>query len=130
MIEPADHMDLNIVRNLRTRQGFATREQTNISENGQISAMKAIRDPDDIIGKRLAQTRIALGYESQVEFAATIGLGKSTYNPYEKATRPLTLQSALKIQSRHHVPINWLLNGDPSQLPHHLHKLLVRAAQA
>lgn len=90
--------------------------------------MKPLRDSDAQIGQRLAETRLALGYDNQVEFATTIGLGKSTYNPYEKGSRPLTLQSALKIQAKHHVPINWLLNGDPSQLPHHLHKLLVRAA--
>jgi len=121
-------MGPNIVRNLRTSQGFATCEQTFFTDHGPIAAMKALRDPPDIVGKRLAETRIALGFDSQIEFADTLGLGKSTYNPYEKGKRPLTMQTALMIQAKYHVPINWLLNGDPSQLPHHLHKLLVRAA--
>ena len=128
MIELIDCMDATIVRNLRTRQGSATCEQTFFPDHAQILGMKPLRDAPDIVGKRLAETRVALGYESQVEFAATLGLGKSTYNPYEKGSRPLTLQTALKIQAQFHIPINWLLNGDPSQLPHHVHKLLVRAA--
>ena len=90
--------------------------------------MKPLRDPPELVGKRLAETRVALGYDSQEEFAKALGLTKSTYNPYETGKRQLTLNSALLIYSRFHVPINWLFNGDPSQLPNHIHKLLIRAA--
>ena len=124
MIEAAD-MRPTIVRNLRTSQGFATCEPTNSSPHGLIQAM---RDAPEVVGKRLAATRLALGYESQKEFADALGLGKSTYNPYEKGTRPLTLQTALLIQDRFHIPINWLLKGDPSQLPLHIYQIVSRAA--
>lgn len=128
MIAVEDCIDPSIVRNLRTSQGFATCEQTIFAEHVPIPAMRPLRDSPEIVGKRLADTRIALGFDSQNEFAATLDLGKSTYNPYETGKRPITMQTVLKIQAKYHVPINWLLNGDPSQLPNHLHKLLIRAA--
>lgn len=125
MIEFAEFIPETIVRNLRTSQGCATCEPTNSPSHGLIPAM---RDAPEVVGKRLAATRLALGYEHQKEFADALGIKKNTYNPYENGKRPLTLQTALLIQDRFHIPINWLLKGDPSQLPLHIYQIVSRAA--
>lgn len=82
---------------------------------GEIPPMAA---PDDIkqIADRLIATREAMGL-NQSEFAKTIGLTKSTYNPFEKKGRRITLDAALRMWKVHRIPLHWTYLGDPSDLP-------------
>lgn len=72
-------------------------------------------DPPHIVAGRLKALRIELGYKSQTAFAEKLGIDKSTYNPYEKGTRPLTFETACLIRRRFGVSIDWLFFGDMRQ---------------
>lgn len=126
MIDPAVTMIPLIVRTMRTSQGFATRETTIFYGHGPIKAM--IDDPD-IIGPRLRALRLALGIETQVEFAESIGVEKNTYNPWEKGSRPLTFDGACKIRKKYHIPLDYLFYGESmDELPMKVIKNLRQAA--
>jgi transcriptional regulator with XRE-family HTH domain len=72
-------------------------------------------DPPHIVSARLKALRIELGYKSQTAFAAKLGIDKSTYNPYEKGTRPLTFETACLIRREFGISIDWLFFGDLHQ---------------
>lgn len=80
------------------------------------------------IANRLVQTRLALGYDSQADFAREIGMEKSRYNPFEKGKRRLTLEAARKIKARFGVSLDWLFDGDISTLSTSLSKKIRVAA--
>lgn len=70
---------------------------------------------DEEIPQRLVALRKRLGFDKQSDFADALGLGKNVYNPFEKGTRPLTLDVARRIRRRFGVSIDWLLFGDIGQ---------------
>lgn len=72
-------------------------------------------DRPQIIAARLKALRLELGYKSQTAFAAKLGIDKSTYNPYEKGTRPLTFETACLIRREFGISIDWLFFGDLHQ---------------
>lgn len=126
MIEPAVTIPGNIVRTVRTCQAFAKRETT-ISPG--YAAIGAMIDPPEIIGPRLEALRKAIGFETQQEFAKAIGVGKNTYNPWEKGTRPLTFDGACKIKKKYKIPLDYLFHGDyADEIPHKILKKLQDAA--
>lgn len=81
-------------------------------------ARRATIHPSDPIARRLWFSRLALGYHDQAGFAAAAGIARNTYNEYEKAKRPLTLESAKRIRGRVGLPLEWLFDGIPDRLPH------------
>lgn len=91
MTESGVIMDPTLVCTVQTCQEFATRKTTFGSICG---AIKSMMDAPEIIAKRLKALRKELGYKTQVEFAAKLGIDKSTYNPFETGTRPLTFETA------------------------------------
>lgn len=72
-------------------------------------------DPPHIVAGRLKALRLELGFKSQTAFAAKLGIDKSTYNPYEKGTRPLTFETACLIRREFGISIDWLFFGDLQQ---------------
>lgn len=114
MIEPQLNVGLimgpNIVRTARTCQVFANGETTIRTIHGEIPPM----DTDiDIAGRLIAvRNRFKL---NQAQFAAAIGLAKNVYNPFEKGSRPLTLDAARRIRRRFGISIDWLYFGDIGQ---------------
>jgi len=72
-------------------------------------------DRPHIVAARLKALRTELGYKSQSAFAARLGIDKSTYNPYEKGTRPLTFETACLIRREFGISIDWLFFGDLHQ---------------
>lgn len=122
-------MDPNIVRRLRTRQGFSDRETTFADVCGPLSLMTGPQtDPPNVIGPRLKALREALGFESQIAFAKKIGVEKNTYNPWEKGTRPLTFEGALLIRKRFRIPLEYLFFGEfADELPYRVREALDRA---
>lgn len=113
MIDFQDVMSRNIVRGLRTCQGFAKSEATVRGLHGQISPM----DSDENIGRRLIAMRERLG-KSQVEIAEKLNIGKNTLNGYENAKRRLTMETATRIRDRFGISVDWLLFGDIGQPSH------------
>jgi transcriptional regulator with XRE-family HTH domain len=76
------------------------------------------------IGRRLAATRLALGY-TQDELADEIGVSRSAYGNWEQGSRPPDYAAMRRLKKRFQVPLDWVYDGDPAQLPHHLAKTLV-----
>ena len=72
-------------------------------------------DPPHIVSARLKALRKELGFKTQTAFASKLGLDKSTYNPYEKGTRPLTFETACLIRREFGISIDWLFFGDLQQ---------------
>lgn len=72
-------------------------------------------DPPEIIAGRLKALRLELGFSSQQAFAEKLGIDKSTYNPYEKGTRPLTFETACLIRREFGISLDWLFFGDLQQ---------------
>lgn len=121
-------MKATIVRTVRTGQGFASRETTFSPDRGPIGSMI---DPPKIVAKRLKNLRVALGIKTQVEFARELGIEKNTYNPFERASRELTFETACLIRKRFKIPIDWLFWGEDDELPYHIKvKLEVRRQAA
>ena len=119
-------MPPDVVRTLRTCQGFANCETTFLLDYGPIGPMI---DPPDIIGKRLVVLRTALEFKSQKAFADRLSIEKNTYNPFEKGTRPLTFEVACTIRKLYGVPLDWLFFGaDPGQLPARIYNKIAKAA--
>lgn len=109
MQSPAERIPQNIVRTVRTCQGFAGRETTLPGVRAEIRDMI---DPPSVIGSRLKALREAVGCKTQVAFAKSIGVEKNTYNPWEKGLRPLTFEGALLIRKRYRVPLDYLFFGE------------------
>lgn len=115
-----------IVRTARTRQEFAICETT---FPGAHVPLQGMIDPPEIIGPRLKRLRLACGYRFQKDFAASIGVEKNTYNPWEKGSRELTFEGALLIRKRHRVPLDYLFFGElEDEIPSRILKLLQQAA--
>lgn len=82
--------------------------------------MVGMIDPPKVIANRLKALRIALGFQTQVAFAAELGIEKSTYNPFEKGKRELTFETACLIRKKFKVPIDWLFWGDDDEIPYNI----------
>jgi transcriptional regulator with XRE-family HTH domain len=74
-----------------------------------------MQDPPHIIASRLKALRKELGFSTQVKFAEKLGIDKSTYNPFEKGTRPLTFETACLIRRHFGISVDWLFFGDLQQ---------------
>ena len=85
-------------------------------------------DPPKVIGKRLKSLRLALGYKTQVAFAASLGIEKNTYNPWEKGSRQLTFEGALLIRQIHKVPLDYLFFGASDGLSVGISRKILEAA--
>jgi transcriptional regulator with XRE-family HTH domain len=108
-------MERNIVRTVRTCQGFAESETTFRGYRGEISTMGS----DEEIGRRLIAVREHFT-RNQTEFADDLRIAKNTLNGYEKGSRRLTLETASRIRDRYGISTDWLLFGDVGQPSHDL----------
>lgn len=76
----------------------------------------------DIIARRLELTRLALGFESQIDFCKAIRVQKNVYNPFEKGKRRISLAVAMKIRRRFGISLDWIYCGDPGTLPTNVYR--------
>lgn len=92
------------------------------------------RDPTSthMIAQRLIATRLALGYENQVDFCRDAGVSYNTWNNYENARGRPKLDTAIQLCARFNLTLDWIYIGDASGLPHRLAQLLTagRASQS
>lgn len=79
------------------------------------------------VGQRLARTREALGL-TQEELAEQIGFSRSAVANWEKGDRLPDQEGMMRLYQRHRVPMDWIFNQDPSQLPHKLAAILIGGA--
>jgi len=79
-----------------------------------------------VIAKRLAQTRLALGYKTQQTFSDEIGIRPHQYSVFEKGTRRISLGVALLIWEKFGISLDWIYCGDAAGLPASLSKKLKR----
>jgi transcriptional regulator with XRE-family HTH domain len=68
------------------------------------------------IGKRLSAMREALNL-SQAELCRAINVSPNRWNQYEKGERKITIEVAIKLTLKFHVPLDWVYLGDRSMLP-------------
>ena len=80
----------------------------------------------ETIGKRLLATRLALGVESQIEFAAMAGISPQALNNYERGRSRPSLEIALALCDRFGLTLDWIYRGDAGGLPHRLVRELQR----
>lgn len=68
------------------------------------------------VGRRLARTRDARGL-TQEQLARDVNMTRSAVGNFEQGTRKLDGESAVRLSARLGVTTDWLLRGDPSNLP-------------
>lgn len=76
-------------------------------------------DTDQDVARRLIAVREHFKL-TQVAFAEKLHIAKNTLNGFEKAKRPLTLETAKRIRQRFGISSDWLLYGDVGQPSHGL----------
>ena len=74
---------------------------------------------DQDIARRLIAVREHF-QRNQTDFAEDLNVAKNTLNGYEKAKRPLTIETARRIRDRYGISVDWLLFGDVGQPSHDL----------
>lgn len=77
------------------------------------------------IARRLVATRLALGYDNQVEFCTALGVSPQAWNNYERARAKPSLDVALQMCDRFNLTLDWIFRGDAGGLPHRLAELLL-----
>lgn len=77
------------------------------------------------VANRLIALREVL-QQDQKTFAESLGIEKNTYNAYERAKRPLTIETAKKIRKKYGISVDYLLFGDLGQ-PNYQFLLTVEA---
>lgn len=82
----------------------------------------------EAIARRLIATRLALGFQSQVEFCRVAGVQANAWNNYETARSRPKLDVALQLCQRFHLTLDWIYRGDAGGLPHRLAAALTTAA--
>lgn len=80
-------------------------------------------------GRRLAATRRALGFDSQIDFAAAAGMSPQALNNYEKGRSRPALDVALVLCDRFGLTLDWIYRGDPGGLPHRIATIVTRAPE-
>ncbi len=96
--------------------------------------MSSALDPTSLAatGQRLLATRLALGYESQLEFAHAAGVSPQAWNNYERGRSRPALEIALALCAQFQLTLDWIYRGDAGGLPHRLARALTpdRASQS
>lgn len=77
-----------------------------------------------VVAPRLIALRESLGM-NKVEFAARIGVDKSSYTKIEKGEKPLQTSAAYKIWQLWGVDLNFLYLGQIGGLPHRLSSTII-----
>lgn len=69
------------------------------------------------IAERLRLLRLASGSSSQAAFCASVGIGTTTWNNYERDLNRISLEEATKVVQRFGVTLDWIYYGDEKGLP-------------
>lgn len=69
------------------------------------------------IAERLRLLRLASGSPSQAAFCASVGIGTTTWNNYERDLNRISLDEATKLVKRYGVTLDWIYYGDEKGLP-------------
>jgi hypothetical protein len=84
---------------------------------GHDRAAAAVAHSKEAIAERLEIARLALGFETQQAFAATMRISPSKWNNYVSGRDRIPLNIALDLCQRHRLSLDWVYRGDPTALP-------------
>lgn len=87
----------------------------------------ALSDLPSGYGVRLKATRLALGYTTQKELAAEVGVSLARWNNWELEKNAPDLYFMLVLKFKRGIPLDWIYAGDPQALPHAVAQRLVSA---
>mgnify|MGYP000120816141 CR=1 FL=1 len=73
--------------------------------------------PEETIGNRLGQARLAAGYKTQMALAEVLGINKTTYNAHEKRPGGVPNSWAIKYAKILDCDLAWLLTGEGDMRP-------------
>jgi plasmid maintenance system antidote protein VapI len=85
--------------------------------DGSVPAMAIDSESKEAIAERLEIARIALEYDTQYAFAASIGVSPSKWNNYVAARDRISLNIAIELCKRHRLSLDWIYRADPTSLP-------------
>ncbi|MEQ8354154.1 MAG: helix-turn-helix transcriptional regulator [Kiloniellaceae bacterium] len=77
-------------------------------------------------GERLRQTRQALGFRSQREFAKITGESEANLSNWERGVSAVPPAYVSRLKNRFGVSLDWIFHGDLSMLPHSLAQELLK----
>jgi transcriptional regulator with XRE-family HTH domain len=77
------------------------------------------RRPENV-GKRLALTRLALGFPNQKEFYSSTRLGASAYSMWESGDSFPRVEHMMLLCQQFGLTLDWIYRGDLSGLPYGL----------
>ena len=90
--------------------------------------MNPYRDPQELqaIGLRLKAARIALGF-NQKDLYDDLDVGASTWHNWESGKRTPDLFVMLNLKQRHGISLDWVFDGDPSNLPEDIKEKVLKS---
>jgi DNA-binding XRE family transcriptional regulator len=71
----------------------------------------------EAVAERLEIARIALGFQTQQAFAATIDVSAAKWNNYVAGRDRISLNVALELCKKHRLSLDWIYRADPTGLP-------------
>lgn len=84
---------------------------------------KSERDPEKVAaGRRLRLTRMALGFDTMIAFAETLGIPLDNLSGYERGLADVPRLLVRDLRSRWAVTYEWIYDGDCQNMPHGLVK--------
>jgi transcriptional regulator with XRE-family HTH domain len=82
----------------------------------------------EAVGARLAQLRVAKGFDKQRHFAAEIDVPEATYTKWEKGKAMIPPYYVSELKRLFGVTADWVYYGDATALPQNLYAELKKAA--
>lgn len=91
---------------------------TNCTQSPTIRAVKTSRDPQwqQEVGQRLVISRAALGVRA-VQLANYLHISAQRLSNYERGSRPLDLDVAVRLCNRYGLTLDWIYRGQIAGLP-------------
>ncbi len=77
----------------------------------------------DEIARRLTLTRSVLA-QSQAEWCRRVGIEPNTWNNYERGSRRISLDAAIKVCQMTDITLDWIYRGVLSAVPFDIAKLI------
>jgi hypothetical protein len=84
--------------------------------DGTVPAMAIDSESKEAIAERLEIARIALDYDTQQAFAASVLVSPSKWNNYVAARDRIPLNVALELCKKHRLSLDWIYRADPTGL--------------
>jgi transcriptional regulator with XRE-family HTH domain len=94
--------------------------QTNLNSMPGMNRKRINPESLPEIAHRLTILREALGYRTQGEMAAVLGMTAGSWSNYERGFSRINIDAALLLQRRFGIPLDYVYIGLTAMLPSHL----------